>query len=132
MVFHTKRTKGAPHTYEGVGVLKDDQDAPLQSIVPKVVKGVLKSERNIGIMSCGTGIGVQIGANRFRGIRAQLATNPQIARWSKIYDKSNVLCLVGWNIKKSRVYKILDAWFDASYDGSKKRLIMFKEFDKWH
>ena len=87
---------------------------------------------NLGIFSCGTGVGVEVGANKFSGIRACLATTSKIAEWSKIYDNCNVLCLVGWETDKKTVENILDAWFSAEYDGDQHRLNMMKAFDSWH
>jgi ribose 5-phosphate isomerase RpiB len=77
-------------------------------------------------------VGVEVGANKFSGIRASLATNPQIAEYAAVYDKCNVICLVGWDDDKVKVHKILDAWIHAEYDGNEKRLKMFEEFNKWH
>jgi ribose 5-phosphate isomerase B len=103
----------------------------LEEMIPVITKNVLDRDDNIGILSCGTGVGVEVGANKFSGIRACLATNEKIAGWSRIYDKCNILCLAGWDCNKDQVNKILDAWFKSEYDGSEKRLKMFEEFNKW-
>lgn len=118
--------------YLNLGVKGEEEDMKLEDMIPTVVAEVLKDEKNRGILSCGTGIGIDIGANRFQGIRACLATTPKIAEWSVVYDKCNVLCLAGWDSEKSNIYAILDAWFKSEYDGSQERLEMFKVFDAWH
>ena len=117
---------------QNLGVTSYKKDMKLEDMIPNVVENVRKNKLNKAILSCGTGVGIEVGANKFSGIRACLATNTKIAEWSRIYDDCNVLCLVGWNNDKKEVHKILKAWFNAKYDGSKKRLKMFKEFDKWH
>lgn len=118
--------------YENLGVSTDQEDIELQDMIPPVVKKVLADSNNKAILICGTGIGVQVGANKFSGIRACLATTPQLAQWSRQYDKCNILCLVGWDEDKEKLNKILDAWFETEYDGSESRLKMFEEFNKWH
>ena len=118
--------------FENLGVTNAKEDMKLEIMIPPVVKEVLKSSENFGILSCGTGIGPEVGANKFSGIRACLATNERVAEASKVYDKCNVLCLMGWDANKEKIFKILDAWFKAEYDGNKDRLKMFEEFDKWH
>lgn len=117
--------------YINLGVASLSEDMKLEDMIPPVVKEVLGSN-STGILSCGTGIGVEVGINKFNGIRACLANDKQIAEWAKVYDKCNVLCLVGWNSDKQLVYAILDSWFSAKYDGNEARLKMFDCFDKWH
>lgn len=118
--------------YENLGVSDAGQDRPLEEMLPPVAEKVRATNVNRAIVSCGTGVGVEVGMNKFAGIRAVLATNPQIASWSVEKDNCNVLCLVGWQAEKGIIYNILDAWFAARYDGSPKRLAMMKTFDTWH
>ncbi len=118
--------------YENLGVKASGDDMRLEDLIPSVTKKVLQRKGNLGILSCGTGIGMDMGANRFAGIRACLATSPKIAEWSRVYDNCNVLCLVGWNSEKGEVGQILNAFLGAKYDGSKKRLKTFKAFDRFH
>ncbi|MGB4966379.1 MAG: RpiB/LacA/LacB family sugar-phosphate isomerase [Microgenomates group bacterium] len=118
--------------FEDSGVTSTDQDLKLEDMIPPVAQKVLCEDGSGGILICGTGIGVQVGANKFSGIRACLATTPQIAQWARQYDKCNILCLVGWDDDKEKINKILDAWFQTEYDGSENRLKMFEEFNKWH
>lgn len=118
--------------YENLGVVDTDSDMKLEELIPLVVNRVLERDTNLGILACGTGVGVAVGANRFSGIRACLATTEKIAEWSKVYDKCNVLCLSGWETTKELIFKILDTWFSFYYDGDADRLKMFKAFDTWH
>jgi ribose 5-phosphate isomerase B len=118
--------------FENLGVLNVDEDVPLEIMIPKVTTQILRNENNRGILVCGTGVGVEVGANKFSGIRAALVTDPQIAEWAIVYDKCNVLCLSGWNYDADKTLKIVDAFLQAKYDGNTKRLRMFEAFDKWH
>ncbi len=118
--------------YENLGVKSSGEDLKLEDMIPPVVKKVLESEENLGILSCGSGIGVEVGANKFSRIRACLVTNEKIAKWAKVYDKCNVMCLMGWNPDKESIEKMVDSFLHAKYDGSENRLKMFEEFNKWH
>lgn len=117
---------------ENLGVTKKNENMALEVMIPQVTSKVLENEENSGILTCGSGVGVEVGANKFSGIRACLATSPKIAQYAKIYDKCNVLCLVGWDATKENIYNVLDSWFESAYDGNQKRLKMFEEFNKWH
>ena len=118
--------------YENLGVKSKTEDLPLDVMLPPVASRVKSDTENSAIVSCGTGVGVEVGINKFSGIRAALATSPQVASWAKEKDNCNVLCLVGWQESKETIYAILDAWFAAKYDGDEKRLAMIKSFDTWH
>lgn len=118
--------------YRNIGVKDGKSDMKLEGMIPLIVKNVLKNRSDRGVLSCGTGVGVEIGANRFKGIEASLVTSEKQAEWSVVYDNCNVLCLVGWGVTKRKVFKILGAWLSAKYDGNEKRLKMIKTFDSWH
>lgn len=130
--FVEKFLQKSKRAYRNLGVTSDKEDMNFEDMIPAVVAHVRKNKSNRAILSCGTGIGVDIGANRFSGIRSCLATTPQIAKWSRVYDACNVLCFAGWKSSQREVNRILKAWFSAEYDGSKRRLKMFKAFDAWH
>ncbi len=117
--------------FENLGVQNSETDDKLENFLPKVASQVLSQPENSGIVSCGTGVGVEVGINKFKGIRACLANEPKIAKWGKIYDKCNVLCIPGWEIDRETVFAILDEWFGNSYDGNTDRLKMFEAFDAW-
>lgn len=114
-----------------LGINKDGEDIKLEDLIPKVTKKILESENNKGVLVCGTGIGVAVGANKTKGVRANLATEKMIAEWSVVYDNCNVLCLVGWEPNKKNIEEIVNSFLNAKYDGSKSRLQMMKVFDSW-
>lgn len=115
--------------FENLGSKSAEDKLGLTEMIPRVVEKVKADEGNIGILVCGTGVGVEVGANRFKGIRASLANTAQIAEWARNKDNANVLCLSSW--AKPNVAGVLDTWFNTEYDGDKNRLEMLKEFDDW-
>ncbi len=123
-------SQGIPFT--NLGVQTEHETVKLEDFIPLVAKSVLSDPaHHRGILICGTGIGVTIGANKFTGIRAHLATSEEQAQWSRQYDNCNVLCLVGWKAQRDDVQKILTAWLRTEYDGDQGRQAMFKAFDSW-
>ncbi|MBI4043613.1 MAG: RpiB/LacA/LacB family sugar-phosphate isomerase [Candidatus Diapherotrites archaeon] len=117
--------------FVNVGVKAEGENVNLEDLIPRAVDKVKENKANKGIFSCGTGVGVAVGANKFNGIRACLAVNEKMAEWSVVYDDCNVLCLAGWGVDKKTVFKILDSWFSAKYDGDKNRRKMLQHFDTW-
>ena len=114
-----------------LGVHEEGQDIKLQKLIPDIATKVLENKGNQAIISCGTGVGVEVGINKFSGIRACLAQDEKVAEYARVYDDCNVLCLVGWEIKATTVEKIMSAWLGAKYDGNEERLQMFQTFNNW-
>lgn len=99
-------------------------DYPLYT--QKVCREILQGNATLGIAICGSGVGVSIAANRFKGIYAALCWNPQVAKHAKEYDGSNVLALPSNFITSAEVVDIVSAWLNAEFKGGTylKRLEM--------
>lgn len=113
---------------EDVGTKSADIKISLQGIIPAVARKVQSGEADFGILACGTGVGVEIGANRFKGIRASLCRDAEQAKNARVYDDANVLCLGSWY--KDDFEQILIAWLENEFDGDDKRTQMLKDFDE--
>lgn len=72
-----------------------------------------------GILLCGSGIGVSIVANRFKGIRAALCRTAEDAEMSRKHNDANVLCLGARFNSEIEVQKIIDAWLGNSFEGGR-------------
>lgn len=71
-----------------------------------------------GILICGTGIGMSITANRYKGIYAARVLSVTDAYLSRAHNNSNVLCLNGNNPPRS-LKKILKTWLETEFDGGR-------------
>lgn len=118
--------------FKNLGVSSPDEDTRLEDLIPAIVNGVREAENNKGVLICGTGIGVMVGANKFSGIRAVLGDEEKLVEWSRQYDDCNILCLAGWNVKPEKAGKLLNVFLNTNYDGDTARLSMIKTFDTWH
>ncbi|HBR70343.1 TPA: ribose-5-phosphate isomerase [Candidatus Dependentiae bacterium] len=83
----------------------------------KVVRFVQKHDVDCGILLCGTGIGMSIAANRFKGIFAALVWNEEVARRSKREDGSNVLVLPADYLDNEQALILVLAWLDSEFLG---------------
>lgn len=61
--------------------------------VPPVVEDILEGRATLGILICGSGIGMDIAANRYAGIRSALCHNSQLAAMARTHNDANILCL---------------------------------------
>ena len=79
---------------------------------------------SVGILICGTGVGMSIAANRKKGIRAGLANNSKIARLIRKHNDANVLVLPGRFINTSEAKKSVQAFLSTKFEsGRHKRRI---------
>ncbi len=107
----------------------DSCDYPV--IAQKVCSKVLENNSNLGILVCGTGLGMSIYANKVKGIRAAHCTDTFSARLTKQHNNSNVLCLGERITGVGLAMDIVDEWLNASFEGGRhqKRVDMINKLD---
>jgi ribose 5-phosphate isomerase B len=79
----------------------------------KVCEKVLSGEAALGILICGTGIGMSIAANKHAGIRAGLCADPESAALTRQHNNANVLCMGARILSFEKVVEITDATLNA-------------------
>lgn len=95
----------------------DSVDYP--DFAQKVVQKLSTKEADLGILVCGTGIGISIAANRHKGIRAALLYDDYVAKVAKEHNNANVLCFGGRTMKIEDVLKRIDIFLAAKYEGGR-------------
>jgi len=92
----------------------------------KVAMEVVEKNVELGVLLCGTGIGMSIAANRYKGIYAGLVWNTEVAKRAREDDNVNILVLPSDFISLAQSVFIVEAWISATFKGGvyKKRLDM--------
>ncbi|MGI8402563.1 MAG: RpiB/LacA/LacB family sugar-phosphate isomerase [Gemmatimonadaceae bacterium] len=80
---------------------------------------VSKGEVQRGILLCGSGVGMDIVANRYPGVRAALAWEPEIGELSRKHNNSNVLVLPARFMSDDQAVATMKAWLDAKFEGGR-------------
>ena len=90
---------------------------------------VASGETDLGIVVCGTGIGISIAANKVHGIRCGLCTSVEMARLTKQHNNANILALGGRTTEPKLALEIVDTWLDTSFEGGRhqRRVDMLDE-----
>lgn len=83
----------------------------------KVAAAVSKGEIKRGILICGSGIGISIAANKFKGVRASVCTDAYSARLTRRHNDSNILCMGGRMVGVWQALEIVRTWLTTDYDG---------------
>jgi ribose 5-phosphate isomerase B len=84
-----------------------------------LAREISEGEAKRGILLCGSGIGMDIVANRYRGVRAALAWEPEIAKLSRTHNNSNVLVLPARFISTDKAVEMMKVWLDAKFEGGR-------------
>ena len=95
---------------------EDSCDYP--DIAQDVARKVLKTNGK-GILVCGTGIGMSIAANRFKGIRASHCTDTFTARMTRMHNNSNILCLGERITGTGLALDIVEIWLKTEFEGGR-------------
>jgi ribose 5-phosphate isomerase B len=104
--------------YEDVGTNSSESvDYPIYA--KKVAEKVAGGEVEQGILVCGSGNGMQIAANKVRGVRAALAWNAETARLAREHNDSNVLSIPARMISPEEVSKVIESYLNANFEGGR-------------
>lgn len=97
-----------------------------------VGEAVVKGEADCGVLICGTGVGISIAANKVKGVRAAVCSEPATAKLVKEHNNANIIAfgarIVGMEMAKA----IVDAYLDAEFLGGRhqKRIDLIHEIEK--
>ena len=121
---------------EGLEVVDYGVDNPESVDYPdygiKVANAVSKGIAERGILSCGTGIGMSIVANKFPDVRAALCYDMFTARMSRLHNDANILVLGGRVLDKEVALMMVDVWLRTGFEGGRhqRRLDKISEIEK--
>ncbi len=95
----------------------DSCDYP--DIAKKMAETILLKQADLGILICGTGIGISIAANRCRGIRAALLYDDFVAEMAKKHNNANVIVFGGRTMTTQDVIRRIDIFNQTAFEGGR-------------
>jgi ribose 5-phosphate isomerase B len=111
-----------------IGVF-NTESADYPNVAHKLAGAVSDGQYSKGILICGSGIGMSIVANRYKGVRAALCHNLYLARMARMHNNANILVMgervIGWGL----ALEMVDAFLDTDFDGGRhqERLNMIEQ-----
>lgn len=107
----------------GIEVIDLGTDSEESVDYPKYGKAcgeaVIGGIADLGIVMCGTGIGISIATNKVHGIRCGLCTSVEMAQLAKRHNNANIIALGGRTTDPDLAIQIIDAWLDAEFEGGR-------------
>lgn len=110
----------------------ENRSVDYPEIALKVANSVAAGENTLGILVCGTGIGMSMAANKVNGIRAAAVSDHFSAKYTRLHNNANILCLGGRVIGVGTALELADLFVDTEYEGGRhqKRLQMITDIEK--
>ena len=101
-------------------------------IAKVVADKVANAQGDLGILVCGTGIGMSLAANKVKGIRAAACSEVYSAKFTRLHNNSNILCLGGRVIGIETAKIMVDAFINTEFEGGRhqKRVDMIEQIEK--
>ena len=88
-------------------------------IALKVANAVASGECKYGILICGTGIGMSMAANKVKGIRAAVCSEHYSAKYTRLHNDANILCLGGRVIGEELAKELVDVFLNTEFEGER-------------
>ena len=97
----------------------------------KVGRAVASGEADLGIVICGTGVGISLAANKVKGVRACVCSEPYTAKLSRMHNNSNALAFGARVVGSEMAKMITEEWLNAEYEGGRhqRRVDMLTEIE---
>ena len=98
----------------------------------RVGRAVASGEVDLGVLICGTGVGISLAANKVTGVRACVCSEPYTAKLSRMHNNTNIIAFGARVVGSELAKMIVDEWLDAEYEGGRhqRRVDMLTEIDE--
>ena len=110
----------------------ENKSVDYPEIALKVANSIKNGENELGILICGTGIGMSLAANKVNGIRAAACSEHFSAKYTRLHNNSNILCLGGRVIGIGTALELCDIFVNTEFEGGRhqRRVDMITEIEK--
>ncbi len=108
---------------------KDSCDYPV--FAEKACRYMLDGKAELCILVCGTGIGMSMAANKVKGIRAACCSDTYSAKFTRLHNDANVLCMGARVVGEGLAYEIAKVFLETEFEGGKhlRRINMISDLE---
>lgn len=113
-----KHLQDKGHEVEDVGTYsKESCDYPLYGF--KVADKIKNGEAERGVLICGTGVGISLAANKVKGIRAVVCSEPYTAKMARMHNNAQIVAMGARVVSDGLATDIVDAFMNAEFEGGR-------------
>lgn len=88
----------------------------------KTARAVVSGECRLGLLFCGTGVGISMAANKVKGIRAACCSDKFSAEMTRLHNDANILCTGGRVITVEKAIELVDVFIDTEFSGEERHV----------
>ena len=107
--------------FEDLGSNNSIKSVDYSDYAHKLCRKVIKNKSNIGILVCGSGMGMTMAANKHKKIRAALCYSVKNVKLSRLHNDANVITLGGRLTSKKLAFKCLNAFLNTNFEGGRHK-----------
>ena len=113
--------KSKKHSVKDLGPYSGDFSVDYPDFARKTARLVTSKKVSRAILVCGSGIGMSIAANRFKGVRAASCESPYTAKMCRMHNDANILCLGARILPPKEALKIVRVWLSSDFEGGRHK-----------
>ena len=123
--------EGLGHQVDDCGP-ESDESVDYPDYASKVSRRIVANESDLGVLMCGSGIGMSMAANKFSGIRAALCHSKETAELARSHNDANVICLGARILDEQTILDCVKAFISTPFEGGRheRRVAKIAEIEK--
>ena len=109
------------YIFEDLGTYNSDISVNYPNYAHKLCKKVANNNKNMGILVCGSGIGMSMAANRHRKIRAAVCYSAKNTKLSRLHNNANIITLGARLTKKKTAFRCIEVFVNTKFEGGRHK-----------
>jgi ribose 5-phosphate isomerase B len=107
------------YNFQDLGTNSSNVSVNYPDYAHKLCDKVAKNSKNIGILVCGSGMGMSMAANRHKKIRAAMCYSVKNTKLSRLHNNANIITLGSRLTKKNTAFKCIDVFINTRFEGGR-------------
>ena len=109
------------YDFQDLGTDNSKKSVNYPDYAHKLCKKVSKNSKNMGILVCGSGMGMSMAANRHKNIRAAVCYSLKNTKLSRLHNNANIITLGSRLTKKNIAFKCIDIFVNTQFEGGRHK-----------
>ena len=114
-----KKKFSKKYLFQDLGTNNSKVSVNYPNFAHRLCKKVSNNTKNIGILVCGSGIGMSMAANRHKKIRAAVCYSVKNTKLSRLHNNANIITLGSRLIKKNTAFKCIETFINTKFEGGR-------------
>ena len=109
------------YTFQDMGTHNSQISVDYPNFAHKLCRKIGNSSKNIGILVCGSGMGMSMAANKHKNIRAAVCYSVKNTKLSRLHNNANIITLGSRLTKKNTAFKCIEVFMNTKFEGGRHK-----------